>query len=352
MRIIVLGNNYTEGFAVHISQNLLAMGHKVIQFDPEFKGYFYNNIFNNYAGRFIKNAAVKVPFFRKFMFNRLQYLISNFQPELIIVCYDFLWPKEVSIIKKICSVKIVLWYPDSIANFGSAYFMTAPYDFLFFKDQYIVQKLRNFLKHSIHYLPECFNPIAYYSNSNKTKDREIEYSCDITTAGNFHSWRVSIFNELLDFDIKLWGNPPPVWMDSSLLLERHQNKCVYNEDKVAAFQGAKIVVNTLHYSEIMGVNARCFEIAGSKAFQFCNYSPVIKDFFVEGKEIILYHNLVDLKEKIKYWLPRQNERSDISNAAYDRAIREHTYENRLGILISTVFSSGNGFPMNSDGMLY
>jgi len=95
--------------------------------------------------------------------------------------------------------------------------------------------------------------------------RDVVIVCH-TIAGNEHSWRVAFYKNLSDYDVKLWGNPAPLWMAARQVVGMYQGRGVYNHDKVRAFRGAKIVVNNLHIGEIWGVNVRSFEAAGAGVF--------------------------------------------------------------------------------------
>jgi spore maturation protein CgeB len=124
----------------------------------------------------------------------------------------------------------------------------------------------------------------------------------------------------------------------------HQGRGVYNHDKVRAFRGAKIVVNNLHYSEVWGGNARCFEAAGAGAFQMVDWRPGLGPLFEDGKELITFRTMADLKQKIDYWLPREAERRVIAEAGMRRAHAEHTYGLRLKLMLDTLAGTQRGYP--------
>jgi spore maturation protein CgeB len=235
-----------------------------------------------------------------------------------------------------------MWYPDHLANFGKAHFMTAPYDGLFFKDPYIVHALSDVLASAVHYLPECFNP-----DRHRLPDGEIigaDYACDVTTAGNSHSWRVALFNQLGEYDVKLWGAPPPLWMPQGAVAAMHQGRPVLNEDKARAFLGAKVVLNNLHYGEVLGVNVRTFEAAGIGAFQLVDWRPGMAQLFEDGKELVTFRDVADLKRLLDLYLPQADERQAIAAAGKRRAHAEHTYRHRLELLLATLAGTERGFP--------
>ena len=159
------------------------------------------------------------------------------------------------------------------------------------------------------------------------EDKKI-YGCDITTAGNMYYYRAKIFEPLVaKYDVKLWGSTMPLWLDSPVK-KVYQGRVVAELEKSKAFNGAKIVLNTFQ-GEVFGVNQRFFEIAGCGGFQICEHRDAIQEFLKIGEEVVTFYNAKDLIEKIDYYLQNPEERKRIANAAYTRAQKEHTFENRL-----------------------
>jgi spore maturation protein CgeB len=347
MNILIIGKFYTEGFALHIADTLVNMGHNVKRFEPGFKQ-------GKLAGRLghridqvrsvIYSATDSLPPIRAQRMKSLWQVAEQGHLDTVIVCHDFLWPAEVSELKHRTHAKVAMWFPDAMVNFRRGFFMTAAYDALFFKDPYIVHALGDVLQSPVYYLPECFNPARHYLAEAELGDLS-DYQCDITTAGNQHSWRVAFFKNLSAYNVKIWGNPAPLWMAAGIVNSMHQGRGVYNHDKVRAFRGAKIVLCNLNYSEIWGVNVRCFEAAGAGAFQMVDWRPGLSHLFEEGKEIITFKSIVELKQKIDYWLPREAERRAIAEAGRLRAHAEYTYSHRLTLLLDTLAGNAQGFPV-------
>lgn len=347
MNILIIGKFYTEGFALHIAETLTAMGQAVRRFEPGLQRNWLRGVLGKRADQILGTlyaTSDNLPAVRAQRMRRLWQTVEQGPLDIVIVCHDFLWPAEVSELKERSKAKVAMWFPDSLVNFHRGMFMNAPYDALFFKDPFILRALSDVLPSPIYYLPESFNPDRhYYSESEWVSDAT--YACDITTAGNMHSWRVACYNHLTDYNVKLWGNPPPLWLPTGAVANMYQGRGVYNKDKVQAFRGAKIVVNHLHYGEIWGVNVRCFEAAGAGAFQMLDWRPGLENLFVDGKEIITFTSMADLKRKIDYWLPRQAERHAIGKAGQRRAYAEHTYHHRLELLLATLAGREKGFPL-------
>lgn len=333
MNIAIIGKFYTEGFGLHIEEALKDLNHSVLRIDPEVKFLQYD-----FLGQRIKNinktlyqqVFFKIPSIRKKKSNEIYATFKKNKIDLTLVLHDFLTSEEVNEIKKITNSKVILWFPDAISNFQKSMFFIAGYDHLFFSDKYIVNKLKSEFNLNTHYLPQCCNPLKH-NKVELTLEDEKKYACDITNAGNLYPSRAALYKHLLKYNFKMWGYPPAIWLNVPELNKIIMNKTVFNDEKSKAFMAAKIVLNNLHPAVIDGVNKRTFEIPACGGFQITSSRNAVYELFEVGKEIVVYENLQDLKAKIDYYLDPANEveRKIIVEAGYHRAIKEHTYENRL-----------------------
>jgi spore maturation protein CgeB len=341
MNILIIGKFYTEGFALHIEEALHDMGHTVVRFDPEVQFMQYD-----FLGQKIKtiNKTLyqqvfhRIPSVRNIKSKELYKIYENNVIDLTIVVHDFLTKQEIDQIKKLNSSPVVLWFPDAVSNFQKAMFFVAGYDHLFFVDKYIVNKLREEFALNTHYLPQCFNPKKHINIELTDKKDIIKYSCEITNAGNLYPSRAALYKHLSNYNFKMWGFPPAIWLRMPELDKIMMNEPVFNIEKSKAFKGAKIVLNNLHPAVIDAVNKRSFEICGVGGFQIISDRPAVYELFEVGKEVVTYKSLQDLKDKIDYYLDpiNEKERVDIAAEGYQRALKDHTYEVRLKQLIKIV----------------
>jgi spore maturation protein CgeB len=345
MNICVVGQFYAEGFALHIAETLTDMGHFVVRHEAGLKVRRRNGVFQraNQARNLLYGISDKVPAIRAIRMRKLWQQVESRPLDVVLVCHDWLLPEEVSELRRRSRAQVAMWFPDHIANLGPGYFLNAPYDAVFVKDPFIVQALESAMRCPIFYLPECFNP-----GRHRLVDAGLPkngYDCDITTAGNMHSWRALVFSHLAEFDVRVWGPRAPLWLPLGAVEQMCQGRSVYDAEKAAAFLSAKIVLNTLHYGEVWGVNVRAFEAAGIGAFQMIDWRPGLAQLFREDHELIAYRGIEDLKAKIRYWLPRDAERRTIAVAGYRRAHSEHTYRHRLDLLLSSLCGRERGYAM-------
>ena len=349
MNILVIGNFHEEGFALHIAETLQHMGHAARRFQPGARTGPGSRIMLRVgqAKDALHAASDAIPWIRAARMRRLWRVAEEGPLDVAIVCHDFLLPGEVAELKRRTGAAVALWFPDSMAGFGRSCFMTAPYDALFMKDPFQVTRLAGIVAAPTWYLPECFDPHRHRLDRPLEEGDRVRYRCDICTAGNFHSYRAAFFSRLLDYDVKIWGNPPPVWMPETPVTRRFGGHYVTYAEKAKAFLSAKIVVNNLLPSEVCGVNARAFEAAGIGAFQMLDWRPGLGQLFADGSEVISFRGISDLVRKIDYWLERDDERQAIAQAGKSRAHSEHTYRLRLELLLATLAGRERGFPMPS-----
>lgn len=77
------------------------------------------------------------------------------------------------------------------------------------------------------------------------------------------------------------------------------------------------------------IKGRNFEVPGCGGFLLTGDADNLRDYYEDGKEIVIFKGASDLVEKIGYYLEHDREREAIARAGYERTLREHTYERRF-----------------------
>ncbi|MFQ5696068.1 MAG: glycosyltransferase [Terriglobia bacterium] len=328
MRVFVLGSVFPDSFTRNVLESLHQMGHEVDTFSswraPFWVPYRLRLLLNLAA----RSAGLDRP--RPSLRRKLR----RFEPDLVLNCYEDIEPALVAELRRRTRAVLVAWFPDVLVNLGRQYLLAAPYHALFFKDRSMVRFAREKLDRPAFFLPECCNP-AWHRPQELTADERAFYGCDLTTAASMYYYRALLLELFADYDLKIWGRGYPPWLPSRLR-PAYQNHFVAEQEKAKAFGAAKIVLNTIHYGEIEGVNARLFEAAGCGAFQICEYREALREFFEPETEVVTFRTREELKEKVDYYLARPTERRAIAERACARAHREHTYQHRLRCLLRTV----------------
>lgn len=284
---------------------------------------------------------------------RLRSAVRRFDPDLILItCIESLTPQLISQMRADTPrVKILGVFSDCIANFARGYFFVADYDALFFKDRYIVDKLRAKLrwKH-VFYLPQACDPEIHHPVP-LTKEDMASFGCDITLAGNVYSFRAAELAPLIGRDLRIWGDAVPRWLEHPIR-QHCIPRYVAGEDKCRAMLAAKIVLNANHYAEISGTNKRTFEVAAIGAFQLTD-TPALADVFSPDLEVATFTTQTDMLDKIEYYLARPEVRIEMAKTACERAHREHTYAHRwTAKMVAIGCSVPLGFPVLPDNLTH
>jgi len=73
------------------------------------------------------------------------------------------------------------------------------------------------------------------------------------------------------------------------------------------------------------IHCRSFEVLGCGGFLLTDDADNFKDYYQNGKELVIFKNFKDLVKKIKYYLNHEQEREIIARAGYERTMKDHTY---------------------------
>jgi spore maturation protein CgeB len=303
----------------------------------------------NQATHYLSRALVREPLALAEV--RLQRVAREFAPDFAIVsCIESLRPKVVAALRSgNASCRVMGIFSDHLANFARGYFFAADYDALFFKDRYIVEKLRSKLgwKH-VHYLPQACDRQLHRTVPVDEAARR-EFACDLTLAGNCHLYRAEALRPLKGRDFKIWGTSPPKWMDDPMR-EHFTGRYVAGDDKCKAMLSAKIVLNQNHYAEIAGTNKRTFEVAAIGAFQLTD-TPALRDVFDPETEVASFDSQHDMLDKIDYYLKEPERRQTMVARAQKRAHDQHTYEHRwVAHLLALGLRPAPSFPVQPESL--
>lgn len=82
-----------------------------------------------------------------------------------------------------------------------------------------------------------------------------------------------------------------------------------------------------------GTNMRTFECAAYGISQVVEYRPGIENLFTPGEEIRVFHDELEMTEQIDRILKDRQEARRLAERARRRALSEHTYEQRVRVLL-------------------
>ena len=110
----------------------------------------------------------------------------------------------------------------------------------------------------------------------------------------------------------------------------------YYTDMSKIFFLSRINLNITLPSIETGLPQRIFDIMGSGGFVLTNYQKEIDEYFTIGKEIEVFHNLKELKEKTAYYLSHEKERLQIAINGYQKVRRNFSYQHQMMKILNII----------------
>lgn len=267
---------------------------------------------------------------------------DHIKPDLIVVMAQA--PLEISAMQRLKKLKtpIAYWF---VENFHSMKYWEeiAPMCDYFFTIQRgeFFEKLKAAHVRNVSYLPQAASPAHHRPLRLNAADRE-HYGSNLSFMGAGYPNRQHFFHGLLDYDFKVWGTE---WDLNSEVGLRLQNKNVRLEpgEYIKIFSASRINLN-LHSSTMHAgidpvgdfVNPRVFEIAACGGFSLVDNRDELPPLMEPGREIETFSTLAELREKVEYYLGRQDDRRKIAQAGRKRVLEDHTFEYRMEELLKII----------------
>ena len=232
-------------------------------------------------------------------------------------------PGEVAALKRRFGGRWVNWFPDDPHELAVSLALGPAYDVLFTHDGSSLEPHRTAGARA-HYLafgcdPEYHRPL----------DGGARWRAPLVFAGSRDPARERVVRELADLGLVAWG---PGW----------PNGPAYGDDFVRALSGAAVGLNVhQHFGEGgnparygTGANMRVFELAAIGTPQLSDAKGDIARHFEPDREVVLYRDLGDLRERARWLLGDEPARRSLAAAARERALREHTWRHRMEELLT------------------
>lgn len=331
MRILVVGPTSPDAFADNILATLPAMGHEARAAGPARRVPSHRRLANltDIVSERVRSLDARLQ-------TQVVEAAQAFRPDLILSIDKRLGPSVVKELQRYAG-RIVLWFPDHVANMARHEMFLAPYDRIFMKNPNLVQQLAGLHGLPVSYLPEAANPLWHKPIG--------DYGTQpyIVVAGNVHPTRAALLSRLdkTGVPLKIYGAPIAPWVGFPELRRLHAGHEVLREEKGAAFRGARAVLNNLHPGEWAGSNCRLFEATGSGALVLTEWREAMGDLFERGQEVLGFEDFDELVDQCRFALQDDRPGLDIADAAAARTLMDHTYEIRLRELLRVLDQGEN-----------
>jgi len=301
-------------------QALVEMGHEVVTFDFSSHGLYL---------RLLKKISTKR--FLARLNQELVKLIKQEKPDLFLTIFGFNHSVEVVERVKSLGVPTACWWLNDPFQFERSAAKAGCYDHYFTNSRGSLALYAEKGINNVSFLPVGIYPPLHKRSPGLTK------KWDICFAGDYKPVREEVLNAVASrFNLAIfgpWGNR--IAKDSPLQKHIVSDKFFSPEEMVTMFNQSKIVLNihTWLGKNEFGINPRVFEASGCGSLQITDFKEEITDFYQEDQEIVIYRSTDELLEKLAYYLEHEGEREVIAARAYDRTLRENTYQQRMEELL-------------------
>jgi spore maturation protein CgeB len=197
----------------------------------------------------------------------------------------------------------------------------------------------------VRYLPLAAQP-SVHRPCGLSREEIQRYGSAVAFVGAGYKNRRNFLARLASPDLKIWGNE---WDGSPSVLQeviQEGGRRVSTEETVQIFNASQINLNvhssTCHEAiDPHGdfVNPRTFEIAACGGFQLVDRRSLLPEVFGE-QEIAVFDDVKDGREKIRYFLDREQDRREFAEKGRRRVLKEHTYSLRMKELLGTLYELG------------
>jgi spore maturation protein CgeB len=332
-KILISSNMVLGSLGLTYSQCFEKLGLNVIKFDDSLKINLYIRILEKISRNLISKKIQK-DFFR---------IIIESKPDIVFIFKGFHYsPSLLSLIKKKFPKMIFIYFnPDNpfnnwhYGNTNNWIIKSMPiYDIHFTWGLFLIDKLKKYGARNVHYLPFASDENLHYPVS-LTKEEYLEYKSEICFIGSWDKEREKILNNLLHYDIKIWGNG---WHKAnSKLKSKWQNKEVVGKKFIKVCSASKINLNLVRKQNIPSHNMRTFELPACKVFSINTNSEEHSKFFVRDREQITFTDTTDLLFKINKYLKDDNKRNFIAENGRKNIVQNaHNYLERSKYLMNLI----------------
>ena len=84
-----------------------------------------------------------------------------------------------------------------------------------------------------------------------------------------------------------------------------------------------------------GIPLRALDILCCGGALLSNYQPELAEYFIDGKDVIMYESIEDALAKADYYLKHEDKRLQIVRNGYQKVTTHFTYPDRISSILKT-----------------
>ncbi|HSB67768.1 MAG TPA: glycosyltransferase [Candidatus Methylomirabilis sp.] len=239
--------------------------------------------------------------------------------------------------------RTALWTVDTVKPDDPRIPLAPHFDFVFCGGREMVGALQGAnLPNGPYWLPFACDPELHHPVDASPGGRP-PGGCDIAFVGSLHRGiyprRLAMLETLADFDLGVWGPGARDLPASSPIYSKVRGDQVPCEEWTRIYSAAKIVL-CAHYDgpgpRSMQASPRVYEILACGGFLLCDDQSDVRALFEDGKDLVIFRDPDDLRQKAQHYLARPEERRAIAGRGREKVLAGHTYRHRIASLLATV----------------
>ena len=270
--------------------------------------------------------------------NQIKVNLTKFQPDVLFVYKGaFVYPETLDFAAS-RNIRIALFYPDVSMTFhgGNIPKCLPKYELIFTTKTFGINDLKdNFGTNRAVFVPHGFDPEIHRKIKVEDRDSAL-YACDASFIGTWspkkEKYLAGIKAALPNLSLRIWGNQ---WSKSNspILASSIMHKEVLGDLYAIAIRASKINLGILS-ERVEGassgdlITSRTFHIPGCGGFMLHERNEESVLYFDEGTEVGFFDGEEELVEKVRYYLANEQERLQVAEAGYQRALRDHSLDER------------------------
>lgn len=335
--VVVIGPSHLDSFASNIADGFSDLGISNVVLDPyaRFAGQGTARAYGRF-GTAMRRVVDRSSLAAATLVGRpIGESLRKLRPRLVLNVFAYFPPQQIEDWRRDTPDAVwALWYPDHLGNLGAHGALLAPYDRLFFKERHLATLFAERSGLPASYLPDACNPRHHKSVPGIAEGR---LASDVVMVGNLYPYRMLILDAIdPGIDLRIYGNLRRGLPERfSRLTLAHTGRIVFGPEKARVFRESRIVLNTMHFGEVDGINTRVFEASACGAFVLSHSNSALSRYFEPEVEVATFDSIVSLNATIERYLADPERRAAIAAAGSQRAHRDHTYSVRLRRLLST-----------------
>ncbi len=236
-----------------------------------------------------------------------------------------------------------LWTIDTVKPEDPRVPLARHFDFVFCGGTEMIQALNSTPVHH----PPCWLPFAcdpeFHHPVELGPEERGRYGHDLVFVGSLHpelyARRVAMLEALADLDLGVWGPGAGRLPRASPVRARVRGEDTSCTLWTRLYSAAKIVL-CVHYSGpgpwSRQASPRVYEALACGAFLLCDDCPDALTLFEEGRDLVIFRDPGELRDKARYYLSHEGERARIAEHGRRGVLARHTYRHRAERIVDTV----------------